>query len=94
MPCRSLRFSVRLFNEKASAKKPTPTMSHAISTAPGEATPASWPVMANTPEPMHELITIPMSPMSPMPFFFSSILQSLLLPVLYPRAPCALGVPK
>ena len=36
----------------------------------------------NPPEPMHELITIPMSPMSPMPFFFSSILQSLLLPVL------------
>ena len=49
MPCRSGRLATRLFNENASIKNPTPTISHAISAAPGDATCASWPVMANSP---------------------------------------------
>ena len=77
MPLSSGFFAPRLFSDSARVAKPMPTTSHAISTAPGLATPASWPVMANTPEPIHELTTIPISPNRPMPLAFSLMISLL-----------------
>lgn len=71
MPCRSGRFAPRLASDSASIMKPTPTTPQAMSALPGDATCANWPVMANTPDPMHELITMPISPNRPIPFLLS-----------------------
>ena len=72
MPWRSGRLAPRFASESASIMNPKPTMPQAMSALPGAATCASCPVMANTPEPMHELTTMPISPNRPMPCFFCS----------------------
>ena len=77
MPLSSGFLAPRLFSDRARAAKPIPTTAQATSTAPGLATPASWPVMANTPEPMQELTTMPISPNRPIPLAFSLMISLL-----------------
>ena len=87
MPLSSGFLAPRLFSDRARAAKPIPTSAQATSTAPGLATPASCPVMANTPEPMQELTTMPISPNRPIPLAFSLMISLLSRNQLFGFAP-------